>query len=259
MKPTDLLDVLFTSPSRDEFLEGYFPNRPVACHGPVERFDAVLSREHLETVDRYVAASGQSRDAMSSLNVTTIEPLADSCEPWLAALASEIGMLREELDCVAMFGPTGHGVGSHLDGNEVLTLQLCGRKEWRIEADADLPMPNRTRPDDRPSGMSPRAMHFILEPGSVAFIPRGWWHATRPLEDSLSLNIEIRPDCWAAFLTRMLVKRLLNEPEFRRPVLMGLASQRADVESKLPEYLGRAGEVLRELRVPDRNPRAPQR
>jgi len=80
------------------------------------------------------------------------------------------------------------GVGFH-HHHESWLAELVGRKVWFL-----LP-PGSPRPPAIPpwwyTRQPPRGLQVaILEPGEVMYLPKGWWHATWNLDDSLALGWE---------------------------------------------------------------------
>ncbi|MFJ7275486.1 cupin domain-containing protein [Kitasatospora sp. NPDC098663] len=80
------------------------------------------------------------------------------------------------------------GFGTHWDDHDVVVVQLDGAKRWRIYG------PTRTAPAWRdvetptePTG-EPIA-DFVLTPGDVLYLPRGWWHAVTADQGTASLHV----------------------------------------------------------------------
>ncbi|MFI9508197.1 JmjC domain-containing protein [Nocardia sp. NPDC052566] len=95
----------------------------------------------------------------------------------------------------------------HFDPVDVVTMQLAGRKTWRIAANTFAPVPNSgfALREPVPTGMRAYASElpptempgnaesYELEAGAILHIPRGYWHETGSDRDSLSLHILLRP------------------------------------------------------------------
>jgi hypothetical protein len=65
----------------------------------------------------------------------------------------------------------------------------------------------------------------VLKPGSVYFVPRGWWHRTRALEPCFSIVFVLRTVTrHEALIT--LVNRLRVRPEWREPIPLVTSRQR---------------------------------
>lgn len=106
--------------------------------------------------------------------------------------------------------PDAELLGAHHDETDVLTLQLTGRKRWRLfhmvspEAGGGHP----------PEALGVPQHEFVLAPGDVLYHPRGTIHEV-VCEDALSVSIPIviDPITWKALL-HQLVERLGSRPEF---------------------------------------------
>jgi len=150
--------------------------------------------------------------------------------PWLDMIRSELGLSAQTLQrCLVYATPAGKGTAPHFDQNVNFVLQLHGQKTWRLapnlhvarpmtrhtmgqQVDAELgsyarmPMPDEL-PVDR--------TEFLLEPGSLLFVPRGVWHSTHASTDALSLNFTFSAPTWLDLFTAALRSRLVLSPEWR--------------------------------------------
>lgn len=63
--------------------------------------------------------------------------------------------------------------GAHWDDQEVVILQLLGRKDWTIEQPAELSM-HKVAHGEATSGQT--AWHGRIGPGDALYVPRGWGH-----------------------------------------------------------------------------------
>ncbi len=72
----------------------------------------------------------------------------------------------------------------HWDTRDVFAIQLIGRKRWIVyEPSLESPLYTQQSKDYEllyPCPAEPY-MDFILEPGDVFYLPRGWWHNPLPL------------------------------------------------------------------------------
>ena len=82
-----------------------------------------------------------------------------------------------------------NGLDLHWDSQEIMVLQLSGRKRWQIFRPTRLnPLPDDIDVPPRPAG-SP-VWDGMLEDGDMLYIPRGWWHVAFPVgEPSLHLTV----------------------------------------------------------------------
>ena len=112
------------------------------------------------------------------------------------------------------------GFDLHWDAQELIVLQLSGRKHWKIYEPTRLhplldDVETPTRPDEQP------VWDGIIEDGDVLHVPRGWWHVAYPLDEpSLHLTFSVEPPNGADFL-RWWVRRMLRNPEARENLPRG--------------------------------------
>jgi hypothetical protein len=102
-------------------------------------------------------------------------------------------------------GKAGTVTPTHRDVPHNLHVHLTGRKRWLLFRPADSSrmypcgifsgMPNFAQIDpERPDyARYPRfreatAVGGVIYPGETLFIPHGWWHHTRTLDDAVSMN-----------------------------------------------------------------------
>ena len=69
--------------------------------------------------------------------------------------------------------------------------------------------------DNMPEKFPDDGAEFVLRPGSVLFVPRGSWHMTEAVSDSLSLNFTFTAPCWMDILLTALRGRLAQSSEWR--------------------------------------------
>ncbi|MFJ7244532.1 cupin domain-containing protein [Kitasatospora sp. NPDC098652] len=80
------------------------------------------------------------------------------------------------------------GFGTHWDDHDVVVVQVEGVKRWRLYG------PTRTAPAwrdvERPAEPTGEPIaDFVLTPGDVLYLPRGWWHAVTADQGSPSLHV----------------------------------------------------------------------
>ncbi len=126
--------------------------------------------------------------------------------------------------------PAGGRTGLHFDANANFVIQLRGTKRWALAKNTSVDYPterytSRTGEladtldrqchaellDDLPEG-SPE---FLLQPGSILFVPRGYWHETSTEDDSLSLNFTFTQPTWADILAKSIHGYLLQSAQWR--------------------------------------------
>jgi ribosomal protein L16 Arg81 hydroxylase len=88
----------------------------------------------------------------------------------------------------------GHGFTWHYDAEEVFVLQTQGRKELGLRKNTVNPWPlEETLPKSMDVGRerSPVQMTCELHAGDWLYVPAGWWHVARALEDSVSIAVGV--------------------------------------------------------------------
>jgi hypothetical protein len=101
-------------------------------------------------------------------------------------------------------GKAGTVTPMHRDVPHNLHVHLTGRKRWLLYPPGGARMyshglfsgmPNFSRIDPEhldheryPRFRGVRGAGGVIEPGETLFIPRGWWHHTRTLDDAVSMN-----------------------------------------------------------------------
>lgn len=155
---------------------------------------------------------------------------------WITALAHELGQpdLGAQFSLFAV--RAGHGSGLHYDRNENFTIQLKGTKGWRVRANDFAkwpesfwylggPTPPYADPEKVPTEMPADATEYVLEPGSMLYVPRGYLHyATAAEEDSLSCNLMFPVLLWSEALLHVLRDRLVASEFLRKSIVGGFGN-----------------------------------
>lgn len=184
------------------------------------------------------------------------------------SLAAELGAFRSPVPSISV-SPKGAGTPVHFDGLEVLVVQLAGRKRWHISrntavASPDFPFfPSAQGPGAR-GGIVPdyltelpsptqcdQPATVVLEPGAALFLPRGFWHETQALDDSVSVTFKLPLPTRYAVALEALAQHLRRDPHWRAPFTgaeRGEALGRRD-QDNLHQLLARLGGELCEVEV----------
>jgi 50S ribosomal protein L16 3-hydroxylase len=159
-------------------------------------------------------------------------------EDWCRALGRELGEVANFAEIV--LSPRGDAIPKHFDSVEVIIVQLRGSKTWQIAPNEHLRYPavghipgfgtdlrdpyvGRIRiPDyakyDFSMSMPPDHRVVDMVPGSVIFLPRGWWHQTFVPDFSVSLSVVLRTTTVAQLMERVIALRLHEMERWRRPI-----------------------------------------
>jgi hypothetical protein len=115
----------------------------------------------------------------------------------VASLCRALG--RRPGGCIGSLQTGGAVISRHCDDVGVIAVQLFGSRQWRLEPNSDPPggiydpvyVGAKLR-DGWSAEFGPASHTVTLMPGSVLYVPLGWWHETRSFEDSFALAISVR-------------------------------------------------------------------
>lgn len=278
-----MLSTFFPSLSPETFLRDHWlRDSPVVEHGDVRRFAEIAdipelgSLESLSRAHRWGTAATM-RDTES--NVLAIDDIAwknavqlyaagatvhlnginatlPALQSWCLQTCRELGLLPPFLRCTAFFAATGAGTPKHCDDKDTFIIQLVGEKRWTLAPNTELDRPIgsvwpwasgsgaehlREMPEDR--------TEVVLRPGSVLFVPRGHWHATECLSDTVAITIGVQRPPRSHVLLAMLEEALAAEPAWREAVgsAWGTADQRQVEQSTFESLLQTLPDVLERL------------
>jgi ribosomal protein L16 Arg81 hydroxylase len=149
----------------------------------------------------------------ASLIIDEVQELAPRVQDLLAGLQSA---LRTDAYANLYAGwHTQKAFNQHWDSQEVVVLQLYGRKRWKVWR------PTRQHPlksDAQTLAPLPAGApdwDGMLENGDMLYLPRGWWHEVWPLDEpSLHLSVSLTPPNGLDYLG-WLASRLGDHPELR--------------------------------------------
>jgi ribosomal protein L16 Arg81 hydroxylase len=252
------LDWLINPTTTAAFFNEYWEQKPlVVRRGRNDYFSSVLS---LDDVDRAITSLNLTYPNITlknadrevrptdyttrngSLDVAAVYQLfsegstivlafLDNVLPSLTSICR--GLEREfnfPLQANAYLTPTrAQGAKYHYDTHDVFVLQVTGSKHWTMYGTPlQLPLANQDF-DSRTHERGTPTMEFDLEPGDVAYIPRGLVHDARSSKE-LSLHITAGILCyrWADLLLELVAGASLNDPAFRKSLPPGFAREGCD-------------------------------
>ena len=157
---------------------------------------------------------------------TIVLAFLDSVLPPLAWLCRGLeGELNFPLQANVYLTPArGQGAKHHYDTHDVFVLQMVGSKRWTMYGTpVELPLGSQDF-DPQIHDRGAPSMEFELEPGDLAYIPRGIMHDARSSEQ-LSLHITVGVLCyrWADLLLEFVAESTLRDPALRRGLPPGFA------------------------------------
>lgn len=151
-------------------------------------------------------------------------------EEWVGAVRKDLGLSEMTYSRNLIYAiAKGEGTAAHFDQNINFVLQIHGTKKWWIASNEHIqnPMTRHTigceidpelgsyAHSGMPESFPENATEFLLEPGSMLFVPRGSWHKTEALSDALSLNFSFSAPTWIDILTAALRGRLAQSSKWR--------------------------------------------
>ena len=124
---------------------------------------------------------------------TLVLDAVDELSETLRELAEGLELFfRERIQINAYAGwRTSQGFDLHWDDHDVFILQVTGRKHWKVYG------MTRVYPLAQDSEQAQKPTHEplweqTLEEGDLLYIPRGWWHVARPLDEpTLHLTVGV--------------------------------------------------------------------
>jgi len=163
----------------------------------------------------------------------------DSMQTQVAYLAETLEQVRAELGLPARLvqsraivyaTPAGGRTRLHFDANANFVIQLQGTKRWRLAPNTSVENPTdrytsgtgeiSTELDSQCHAqlldeLPEDCEELVLQPGSVLFVPRGYWHETSTEEDSFSITLTFSQPTWADVFATALHRHLLQERDWR--------------------------------------------
>jgi 50S ribosomal protein L16 3-hydroxylase len=278
------LDGLLYPCTGDEFLRNNWPAVPYAVHGAKESvrelttlpflasLDALLAawprpvQAHLpDLADEASAVDASPSDARKlfrnrmSLLFNDAQDLSPVLKEWLRAIGKDLGLpAMTHARCMVYATPDGKGTAAHFDQNVNFVLQLHGTKTWRLAPNEHVENPTQRHtlgqpldPElatyvrrELPARMPKASVEFELKPGSVLFVPRGFWHRTEASGEALALNFTFNQPTWIDLFTAALRSRLSLSTEWRE-LADGVSAASPERRARAAE---RFGQLLEELK-----------
>ena len=239
----------------ENFLTEYEKGEPFVVHHPNAALPELRSLDFLASLDSLLnmwphaiqAHLPDLRDEASSIDTNAkdakklflngmgllfneahrISPVLKS---WLEKIRKDLGFSVQTYSrCLIYATPDGKGTAPHFDQNINFVLQIHGTKIWKLApnehvinpltrftmgTEPDAEMDNYLE-DDLPTEMPKGAQTIELKPGSMLFVPRGYWHSTEAKGEALALNFTFTAPTWIDLFTNALRSRLALSPEWR--------------------------------------------
>lgn len=268
------LEWLIYPTSKEVFFQEYFEKRPlVVKRGEPNYFKDLLS---LDEIDRVITTLNRSPEEIVLKNASrdvsekdyTVDGSIDVAKLYqlfnegstitlaflddvLPQLAQFCKILEREFSCplqanIYLTPPSAQGAKAHYDTHDVFVLQIAGTKKWTIYGTpVELPLPGQDF-DSTIHELGAPTMEFVLEPGDVAYVPRGAGHDARST-DTVSMHVTagILRYTWTDLLLEFIAGASLRDAAFRKSLPAGFARtgfNREQARKQLGELLQSAAE-----------------
>jgi 50S ribosomal protein L16 3-hydroxylase len=250
-RPPEGLAALLAPLPAQRFLDEHWPNEALTVHGGAGQLETLAGLPELRDVhallDRWpgmvrrtgsqgasLVNAADARRAYQqghALVFDHVEEFLPALRPWLAKLQWDLCLPANVLGrCIVYASPRGTGAPLHFDQNANFVFQLAGEKRWQIAPNRHVinplvqflagspDVPDALKPyceGPMPVSLPNDAQTADLRPGSVLFLPRAWWHATRALEDSLQLNFTFDQPAWVDVILPAIYRELIRNERWR--------------------------------------------
>jgi 50S ribosomal protein L16 3-hydroxylase len=145
----------------------------------------------------------------------------------MSRVAVQLGSPIPVRGCNVYVSKRGRRTRMHFDQQEVFLVQLVGRKRWRIAPNRQVKSPSQPYfggplpaelalcTEKFPGRMPARCQRVTLKPGSILFLPRGFWHEGETLDDSIALTLTFPTFSWLDVVLGRLRPRLVAQEKWR--------------------------------------------
>jgi ribosomal protein L16 Arg81 hydroxylase len=155
---------------------------------------------------------------------------------------------------VYMTPPGSHAFKAHFDQTEVFVLQVLGSKLWRTSTARRL-FPRTEEFDSGDTEIGPDHQEHHLRQGDLLYIPRGFVHDARSIEEpSVHITLRLEPPSWEDLIKATVKLAADGNDALKRALPVGFLNRNSDelvgglaarlAEIAAPEQLGRAAALF---------------
>ncbi len=249
------LNSLLSPLTLEEFQGSHWPLLPFVTHGLQSTVKELTDLPFLKSLDAMLAAWPGNvqvhlpdvRDESSAIDVApkiakqkfeekmallfnNVQDISPVLKDWLANISFDLGLPKSTYGrCMVYATPDGKGTAAHFDQNINFVLQIHGTKTWWLAPNFTFVNPTERftigQPldpelasyalEEPPTTMPEPQEKIVLKPGSMLFVPRGYWHRTEAEGEALALNFTFSQPTWIDLLLLALRSRLSLSPEWR--------------------------------------------
>ncbi|CAH9060198.1 hypothetical protein PSECIP111951_02893 [Pseudoalteromonas holothuriae] len=228
------IDALFYPLSNIEFMTQKWPEQFNVTHGNNALLTELINDPDFTSIERLVNARSENdlradytrTNLPSQFGITPQQAidlyhegctiyarrlLNDVSVKWCKELDKTFGLVPGTAQINAFASQAGPGLPWHWDAQEIFIVQVSGKKRWHVAANEAVKWPtkggragsdyppevamqltNPEQPIEEPSEFET----IDLEPGSVMFLPRGYWHRTENIDESMHLVLQVNLLNW---------------------------------------------------------------
>lgn len=264
--------------SADQFIKSKWPKKPLVVHGLAESVKDLTSIPFLSSLhslfefwsDKVQVHLPDVSDESSSIEVSSKDAIklfsnkmgllfnnvhehSPVIKNWLCEIGKDLGLPASTIARAMLYAtPDGKGTAPHFDQNVNFVLQIFGEKKWKLAANKNVENPTErfvmgSKMDlelssyvkgEMPLKMPTDCEEIVLKPGSMLFVPRGYWHSTEANGEALALNFTFSQPTWMDLFLTALRSRLTLSAEWRE-LADGVNSENLEIQAEAEENLNR--------------------
>lgn len=187
--------------------------------------------KHLRLVLESQSAKALFRSRIGTLVVDSLNHEVKPIQELMLAIQKDLGTPMTGISCNSYAAPKGLGSPMHYDPQEVFFLQIIGEKRWKIAPNLQIshpisfqdsgptPLHMKEIQSKLPTQLPKQHETIVLKPGSVLYMPRGYWHECETLKDSLHFTLTFPSSTWTDIILEKLRGQLIQDPKWREPAL----------------------------------------
>ena len=265
-----VLEALMGVRSISDFLSQYWMKKHCAFHGALDRLPEIarapelynltslLQRPHQRLRAFYKHDDGSHGEdfvtpaqGLELFQRKLIDTLVIDGVHWgnpgLANIAlglwNELDTPQSLIQCTAYASPAGHGTQFHFDQQEVFFLQLEGQKKWFVAPNEQVSFPLspyfgmeyiakdlRLLTNNEPLQPPTEFETLEMSPGSTLFLPRGYWHSSLAVENSVAITFTLCSRTWLEVIWEKLREDIIQKEEWRT-LAVGLQESQSETQA----------------------------
>ena len=217
------------------------------CHAVTPRGPAPSPRS-TASPDAFRALIGEYHDRDYTVRVPDVVPLSPELRQFARALEFLLG---QPVTASVFWSKLEAKAKVHYDNNDIIVIQLVGRKRWYISTEP--PLLHNPWDASIPASLAPDG-HRVLEmgPGDLLYVPRGTSHSVDSLTESLHVSILFTPLTMRAAIIAALDHMSDLDRSFRETAALLHDASHGDTAPDLPGQMqDLLARLLERCKTPD--------